>query len=186
VAWSSGAKADISVLAGDGKQVASTTVDVAAADGGFAIRVPEATAMAPGEYAIRVRVRSEADPAAAVSETARAVVPSMPSALGEAILWRRGPSTGLRHVSTADPRFQRTERLRLELPTRAAGAAMARMLDRTGKPLQIPLQVTEREDQAGFRWIVVDTTLAPLAGGDYAVEVALGNAKQVTAFRVVP
>jgi VWFA-related protein len=186
VTWSAGAKADVAVVAADGKQVASTTVDVAATEGGFTLRVPDSAALTSGEYAIRVRVRSDADPNASLSETTRAIVPSTPSALGEAVLWRRGPSTGLRHLSTADPRFQRTERIRLELPTRAAGTAAAHMLDRTGKPLQIPLQVSDRADPAGFRWVVVDGTLAPLAAGDYAIEVTLGDGKQVTAFRVVP
>jgi VWFA-related protein len=186
IAWSAGAKAEVAVVAGDGKQVAATTVDVAGAEGGFTLRVPDNAGLVPGEYAVRVRVRPDADPSAALSETARAIVPAKPSALGEAILWRRGPSTGLRHLSTADPRFQRTERVRLELPTRSAGTAAARLLDRTGKPLQIPLQVSDRADPAGFRWVVVDGSLAPLAAGDYAIEVALGDAKQVTAFRVVP
>ena len=36
------------------------------------------------------------------------------------------------------------------------------------------------------RWIVVDVTLAPLAPGDYAVEVKAGDATRTTAFRVVP
>ena len=60
------------------------------------------------------------------------------------------------------------------------------MLDRNGNPLNVPVQVTEREDPGGFRWIVVDASLAPFAPGDYAIEVTLGTAKQVTGFRVVP
>ena len=35
--------------------------------------------------------------------------------MGEPVLWRRGPSTGPRHARTADPRFSRSERVRLEL-----------------------------------------------------------------------
>ena len=53
--------------------------------------------------------------------------------------------------------------------------------------MQVPVQVTERQDPSGeFRWIVADATLAPLAAGDYAVEVTLDNAKMVTPFKVVP
>jgi len=88
---------------------------------------------------------------------------------------------------TADPRFLRSERLRLEHATTAAGVATARLLDRAGRPMQVPVQVTDRQDSSGeFRWIVADATLAPLAAGDYAVDVRLDDAKVVTAFKVVP
>ena len=99
---------------------------------------------------------------------------------------RRGGSTGPRFVATADPRFQRSDRLRLELPTRLDGTASARLLDRTGKPLQVPVMLSERRDESGnFRWVVADVVLAPLAPADYALEVTLGDAKQVTPFRLV-
>ena len=134
-----------------------------------------------------VRVRPSADAALPVSDIARLIVPETPSVLGEPVMWRRGPSTGPRHRVTADPRFQRSDRVRFEFATGAGGAAAARMLDRTGKPMQVPVQVSERPDESGgFRWIVVDATLAPLAMGDYAIEVTLGDARQVGAFRVVP
>ena len=88
---------------------------------------------------------------------------------------------------TADPRFQRSDRIRLEHASAAAGAATARMLDRSGKPLNVPVVVTEREDTSGeFKWIVADATLAPLAPGDYAVELTLDETRVVTAFKIVP
>jgi hypothetical protein len=49
----------------------------------------------------------------------------------------------------------------------------------------VPLQVAAR-DEDGVRWIAVETAVAPLAPGDYAVEVKLGDATRTTAFRVVP
>ena len=72
-----------------------------------------------------------------MSDTARVVLIEAMT-LGEAVLWRRGPTTGLQHRRTADPRFQRNDRLRLEHATSLAGAATARMLDRNGKPLNVP------------------------------------------------
>ena len=102
-------------------------------------------------------------------------------------MWRRGPSTGPRYIRTADPRFQRNERLRLEMATAMEAAATARMLDRAGQPLQVPVPISQRADAAtGFRWVVADAVLAPLAAGDYAIEVTLGETKQVTGFRVTP
>ena len=101
-------------------------------------------------------------------------------------MWRRGTSTGPQFVRTSDPRFQRSDRLRLELATDAAGA-VARLVDRVGKVLQVPVVLTERTDAAeGVRWIVADLTLAPLAPGDYAIEVSAGGSTQVTGFRVIP
>jgi hypothetical protein len=133
-----------------------------------------------------VRLTSTADTGQTLSDTARVVL-NQSTTLGEAVLWRRGPTTGLQHRPTADPRFLRSERVRLELPTSAPGPATARLLDRNGKPLNVPVQVTEREDASStFRWIVVDAALAPFAPGDYAIEVTQGTAKQVTGLRIVP
>jgi hypothetical protein len=88
---------------------------------------------------------------------------------------------------TADPRFQRSDRVRLEHATTAAGVANARMLDKAGNPLRVPVAVTERQDESGeFRWLVAESVLAPLAPGDYAIELTLDDAKVVTGFKVVP
>jgi hypothetical protein len=95
-------------------------------------------------------------------------------------------TTGPQYLRTADPRFARTDRIRLELAAAGGGGAAARLLDKLGKPLQVPVAVTERADPAGFSWIVADATLSPLAAGDYAIEVTQGEGRQVTAFRIVP
>ena len=71
------------------------------------------------------------------------------------------------------------------MPAESAGEPSATLLDRTGKPLAVPLQVAAR-DEGGVRWITVETAIAPLAPGDYGVEVKLGEAARTTAFRVVP
>ncbi|HEY1305884.1 MAG TPA: VWA domain-containing protein [Vicinamibacterales bacterium] len=186
LAWTAGAQADIVVLAADGTEVLSRTVDMNTADGPLAVQVPETGGVAPGEYAVKVNLRSQADDALALTDVARVEVKAG-TTLGEAVLWRRGPSTGPQYQRTADPRFQRADRLRLELATTSPGKATARLLDRNGNALPVPAQVSERPDSsATFTWIVVDALLAPFANGDYAVEVTQGDAKQVTGFRVVP
>jgi hypothetical protein len=114
-------------------------------------------------------------------------IPKTLPALGDSLLWRRGSSTGPQYVVTADPRFQHSDRIRVEIPTAAPGTASARMLDRAGKPNQVPVTITERQDtEDPFRWIVAEAVLAPLAPGDYAIEVTLGDVKRVTAFQLVP
>ena len=185
--WTAGAQAEVSVVAADGTLVTMKTVEVPPNEGSFGIQVPDAGALGPGDYAVSVRLRPEASSDVVISDTVRVVVPDRSSSLGEAVLWRRGPSTGVQFLRTADPRFQRSERVKLELATAAAGMPVGRMLDRTGKALQVPVRVTERTDAAGgLRWIVAEATLAPLAPGDYAIEVVAGDEKQVTGFRVVP
>lgn len=186
LAWTAGAVAELTVVGADGGEVMSRELKVPASQGVFALQVPESGSLPPGEYAVRVRLRPEADGDLALSDLARVIV-GPPAPLGEAVLWRRGPTTGPQYLRTADPRFSRSDRIRLELATAAPEPATARLLDRLGNPLQVPLQVSVRADASGaFSWIVVDGTLSPLATGDYAVEVVQGDAKQVTGFRIVP
>jgi len=65
-------------------------------------------------------------------------VPAGPSTSSGAIFMRRGPSTGIKEVPTADLRFRRNERVRVEIPTVSTTTPGARLLDRTGKPLAVP------------------------------------------------
>ena len=158
--------------------VATTATTVA-----FDLRGPDA--LAPGEYSVQLQLAGAG--AKPVGEFLRVTVPESSSSLGEALLLRRGTATGPRYLRTADPRFSRTDRLRLELPTDSGDAATARLLDRRGGALPVPVQVSERSDDSGqFRWIVADLPLTSIAPGDYAVEVTQGSATRLTAFRVVP
>ena len=182
-AWASGARAEVLLLGADGSQLASTETELPAGQGAFSIRVPSNGRLVAGDYAVRVRLRGrDAD----ASDTARVIIPERPSIIGEAVLWRRGTSTGPQYVRTADSRFQRSDRMRLEFASNT-GDATARLLDRAGKAIQVPVAVSERLDAAeGERWIVADITLAPLAPGDYAVEITADGDSQVTGFRIVP
>ena len=94
-------------------------------------------------------------------------------------------------ISHADARFRRTERLRLEVPRLAGGVVSARVLGRDGQPIGVVVTLGERvEESAQLRMIVADVTLAPLAQGDYVLEVTVedgGKKESVSyAFRLVP
>jgi len=186
--WTAGATADVMVLAADGTQLLSQTLTVKPADGSFAVRVPERGAVTPGEYAVQVQLRPDANDSVVLTDTARVVMTApRGEELGTPVVWRRGPSTGPRHLQTADTRFSRSERIRLELATTVPGTAAARLLDRAGQPLQVPVQVSARPDDSGqFRWIVADAALAPLAPGQYTIEVTLGALKQSFEMLLVP
>jgi len=187
VTWTAGGTADVTVVSADGQEVFATSIEVPANAPAFTTRGPDSGGLAPGEYAVRVRLRPNNQEGLPVVDTARLVVPKDLPALGDSLIWRRGPSTGPQFVVTADPRFQHSDRIRVEIPTSASGTPAARMLDRFGKANQVPVVVTERpEPSTQFRWIVAEAVLAPLAPGDYSIETTVGNAKQVTAFQLVP
>jgi hypothetical protein len=92
---------------------------------------------------------------------------------------------------TADLRFTRAERAHLELPVVAdVKPGAGRMLDRAGQALPVPVTMGERTDDAtGQHWITADVALAPLAPGDYIVELGTvgksGEVRVLSGIRVV-
>ena len=64
----------------------------------------------------------------------------------------------------------------------------ARVLDRNGSAVDLPVTLGERTDPSGQRWLTLDLTLAALGAGDYIVElsgvVAGASHKVLTAVRV--
>jgi len=184
-AWSRGVQADVAVIASDGRQVATQKIEVKSNEA-FTVQLPESGGVPAGEYTIRVRLRSPVEGELGLSDTARVAVKDH-TPLGEAMMFRRGPTTGPVFLRTADPRFQRTDRIRLELATNAAEPVKTQLLDRNGTVMPIQAQVSVRPDSSGqFTWAVIEVTLAPFAPGDYAIEASQGEAKQLTAFRIVP
>jgi VWFA-related protein len=120
-------------------------------------------------------------------------VPDAGALLGaNGIASRRGPTTGLQYVATADARYQRTERIRFEVPRLSAdGTVSARLLSRNGQPLPLSVTLTERvDDPTKIRYAVADVTLAPLAQGEYVLEIAVlkdgKTERAVYGFRIVP
>ena len=74
LAWTAGAEAEVVVLDARGQEVMTRTVDLKSDEGPFSIQVPETGAIAAGEYAVRVRIRSQADEKAELTDTARVVL----------------------------------------------------------------------------------------------------------------
>jgi hypothetical protein len=137
-----------------------------------------------GEYELEIRAKGSEVVSTGI-EALRLTIPAAPAGSG-VLFMRRGPSTGNREVPTADARFRRSERLIVEAPASAAAEVSARLLDRAGKPLTVPVTAVIREDADGLRWRRVEILLAPLAQGDYIVESTAGTERTLTGFRVVP
>ncbi|HYM25526.1 MAG TPA: VWA domain-containing protein [Vicinamibacterales bacterium] len=188
--WKSGADADVTLTNSAGATLATAHATVPTGAIGprtFRVTLAPAEPLAPGEYAVRVRARGAAS-TMATNETAHVLVAAAPEATG-AIFIRRGLATGNKEVATADLRFRRSEQLRVEVPAAAGGTA--RLLDRTGKPLAVPVTAAVRDDADGSRWQTAQLALAPLAPGDYVIELSRAAApstvtRTLVAFRVVP
>jgi hypothetical protein len=152
----------------------------------FRVALQPAPPLTSGEYVVRVGLGSGDTATTVPSRDLLHIAVAAASASLGAIFTRRGPSTGNKDVPTADLRFRRSERVRVEIPTLSTAAPGARLLDRTGKPLAIPVAVALREDADGSRWQTGELALAPLAQGDYVVELSDGHNRELAAFRVVP
>jgi VWFA-related protein len=174
-----GATADIEATLGSSSTTAQ--VRLKAGERTF-LTTLQPPAAGTGELSIRVRLKPTDGAVTPLQDAVRLAADASASPL----YFRRGPTTGNRLVPAADLRFSRTERMRLEIPVRPdVKAGAGRLLDRAGQPLQIPVTVTERADDAtGQHWVTADVTLGPLAPGDYGIEVAVANERIVTAIRV--
>jgi VWFA-related protein len=176
-----GSNLDALLLNGTGGVVASMTGRIAPGTTSALLTVVPDGPLAPGEYTMRVKSQSVSG-----SETVSMPItlPPPPQSSG-AVFVRRGPMTGNKEMPTADVRFRRSERLRVEVPS-AVDVTSARLLDRTGKPITaIPVTAAARTDADGTKWATGEILLAPLSPGDYVVEVIAGETRTLAAFRLV-
>jgi hypothetical protein len=195
--WVQGAEADITMTSADGATVVSTRDQIARGARSFRAELSPApgTRLPPGDYVIRLTVRGAAVGALPSRDTVHIALAPAPDATG-AIVLRRGLSTGNREVPTADLRFRRSERIRVEVPAPNASAVSARLLDRTGKAMALAVAASIRDDSDGSRWETAELNLAPLGVGDYVIEIVEGlgrsggaggsGSRKLVAFRVVP
>jgi hypothetical protein len=177
--WAQGGTADLQITAGG--STASSRVTLKAGDRTFvsSIALPAAQG---GSIDVQARITPAAGGPAATDTIHIQQTP-------QPVFYRRGPASANRQVPTADVRFTRADRVHLELPAAPdVKPGTARMLDRNGQPLAVPVTVGERVD-GQQRWITADLALAPLAPGDYAIEIrtvdATGESGVLTALRIV-
>ncbi len=188
--WTRGGTAEIDVTSGDDRTTARVTLG--AGERTFLARVVLPAPVSGGALDVRARL-SGTDPAAAhLADSVH--VPLAPGARPP-LLFRRGPTTGNRLLPAATFLFSRTERVRVDVPVDSTvKPGTARLQDRTGQPVPLPVVVSDRTDEAtGQRWISADVTLAPLGAGDYTIELTLqapgpggsgSEHKVITAIRV--
>ncbi len=108
---------------------------------------------------------------------------------GASGLFRQGPYTGREFQATTDPRFRRAERLRIDVPLEGGCSATVALLDRNGQRLPLPFTVMH-VGESGAGVTRAEVALAPLAPGDYLVEIVIrrgdGARTHLLAIRIVP
>jgi hypothetical protein len=154
-----------------------------------------ATTTAPlttGDLVVRMRLAPAAG-GLPLTDTARVTLAAADAAASGARLSRAGVATRQRFVPTADPRFRRNEKIRVEVPVApGATAATAELLDQSGKVMAaIPVAAAlAPPDDAGIGWAMADLSLAPLSAGDYVVRVHVshpdGDQRVLTGVRIIP
>lgn len=140
-----------------------------------------------GDLVVRTRIKPQGD-GAAVSDTATVAAASLSAAAP--LLWRRGPSTQMRFVPTADTRFSRADRVRADvLVADATSTVTASLLDRMGATIAVPVTVGSRTEGA-MTWGTAELALAPLAPSEYVLKLTVtgpgGPSDVYTGIRVVP
>lgn len=191
--WIAGGTLQLVITPDRGTNASAQTMTVAIQPGQWSIPVAATDAnLTPGRYSVRAELTPKAG-RLPIQVTTFATVPDEAAEIGTgALALRRGPSTGLAYVPTADPRFRRTERLRLEVPLMGEGySGSGRLLTREGRPMPLVATYTTRVDaESGQMLGVAELVLAPLAAGEYVFEVSLekgGKTQSVSfGFRLVP
>ncbi|MGE5245509.1 MAG: VWA domain-containing protein [Betaproteobacteria bacterium] len=182
-----GADLDALVTDAAGQTVASGHGRIQPGTTGALVTVVPTAPLAPGEYAVSVRGQLPSGGSMASTKVALAAAPQASGA----VFIRRGPATGNRDLPTADLRFRRGERLTVEVPSPAAATVGARLLDRNGVEVPVPVTAAIRDDPDGTRWATAQVGILPLAPGDYVVEITTraggaGESRALVAFRVIP
>ena len=186
--WHGGGEVDVLLQSADGTRIDQRTGTLAGGQRSLNVDLGD-VALPEGELVVRTRVKP-AGGGLPVSDTIRLTPSADGNGPGVPVLLRRGPTTGVRYVPTADKQFRRTDRVRLELPSSdSVVTTSAEVLDRAGNSMNIPVTTAVRIEGT-LTWATAEVALAPLALGDYALRLKTERAGKsnevVTGFRVVP
>jgi VWFA-related protein len=191
--WKAGADVTITVTAPDKTSLENSRQTLTRDARSFVVRVPVPAGQSAGDYTLRITTKPAGN-TLGTTETVRVTVPKWPAAgtlaIGQPMLYRRGPFTGPAWVVAGDLRFRRQERVKVEVSvTGPTTTSEVRLLDRAGKPLGLPVTTAER-DENGAKIVSGEVVLAPLGVGDYVLEMTIAQGtttqKVLTAFKIVP
>ena len=139
-ASAAGTVADVEVSGGG--VVGTAHVELAPLQRGFLTDVSLPAPLDGTTVDVRVRVSGPG-----VARTTDSVTAELTAGLPRPLVFRRGPSSGNRQQPAASFLFSRTERMHLEVPIDAGWTpGPARLLDKTGQPIAVPVATGERTD----------------------------------------
>jgi VWFA-related protein len=166
--WKHGARVDVTLTAKDGA-VATGAGRIEPGSRGTLVRLPVGANAGPWQAVVRVRaddLRPESDSVAIDRGSAKL--------LGRPTAYRAASAAASAFQPLAAFYFRRTERLRIDWPVlQPLESQSARLLDRNGDPLAVPVTLSTRESE-GRTTLSGLVMLAPLGIGQYLIEV---NAK---------
>jgi VWFA-related protein len=159
--WKQGADVQVMMTGSQGETL-SARGRIEPGARGTLLRVPVGTQ--PGPWEAMIRITGEGQPPQTTGVT---VQRSTGKLIGDATGYRAAALATAAWRPIAVFQFRRTERLRLEFPMlKSLDAQNARLLDRKGQTLQVPVTLT-----AAGSTLTAELNLAPLSIGDYVVEV---------------
>jgi hypothetical protein len=180
--WAKGV-VTVTVTSENGSTVGSGSGAIDPAGRGALMAVP--VSAGDGPWKVSARVVS-----GALSLSDRVDVPARrPGLLSAPVIYRATPSPRSPLSAAATAEFHRGERLHAEWQAASEfDGRSARLLDRNGQPLPVGASITERLAE-GAHIVAVDVNLAPLAEGDYVLELTAQKAaetrRDLVAFRVM-
>ena len=159
--WKQGADVHVMMTGAKGEAVSARgRIDPGAR--GTLIKIPVGTQAGPWDAMLRIS--GEGQPPQTTSVT---IQRSTGNLIGDATGYRASALASAAWRPIAVFQFRRTERLRLEFPIlKPLDAQTARLLDRKGQPLQVPVTINTSGSM-----LLAEVNLAPLSIGDYLVEV---------------
>lgn len=173
-----GGTLDVTVTGPGGVALGTTRVELLASSrGGVAVMdVPS------GTKAVNVAVMVRSAPLTFLARTDASR--DTGGVIGAPLVYRATPSSRSPLLPVAGFDFRRTERVHVEWPlTRALDRREARLLGRNGQAMAVTVTLTEREVD-GRLMLGLDAMLAPLAPGDYVIELT-GTAGADTETRLI-
>jgi VWFA-related protein len=165
--WKQGADVDVLFSLKSGGEPLGLKARIEPGTRSAVIRVP--TDSAPGPWQAVVRMRGEDN--TTDSDTVSIEKPAG-ALLGKPLAYRAASAAASAYKPLAAFQFRRTERVRIEWPvSQPLETHSARLLDRAGKPMAIPLE-TSTKDANGVTMLTTNLNLAPFSNGDYLIEVS--------------
>ncbi|MGH9310121.1 MAG: VWA domain-containing protein [Vicinamibacterales bacterium] len=180
--WKQGAAVDVTLTSKQG-QTQTATGRIEPGSRGTLVRLPVGADAGPWQATVRFK----GDDPLPDSDSLGIARPEG-AVLGAPLAYRAGSAAASPFRPIAAFHFRRTERIRIDWPVlQPLASHSARLLDRTGKPLPVPVTLAPRQVD-GVTVLSGILNLAPFSIGDYLIEVnataGLTTEQQLVAIRV--